>query len=362
MALPATSDSPATIRLFSQSDGPSRAELDDPEGVHSGCTLPELFDRWCWPRWRIRSAPRGEEAFRDALKHWSAAVGPIKLREVDDLTSLRLEQYFAEAINPRSGKPLSPNTIIKHTQALQQILDAAGPTHDRKRPTARLLQETPWLARPEKRAKPPVDDFALSEIDAMIAAAADMTSPELARWPECPTWYTPPLLWSTLPPLLYVTGLRIGVTMLLEWEWIAGDVIKIPPVIRDGVWSKKGRKAEEIPLNRTALTVLAKLRQPGHGRRVFAWPFADRKPLYNAFKQLQRAAGIAAERQFGFHGFRKSHYNAVCIIDPLAASPALGHSGHAVGLASYKNPQRVREAKDKIQQPQLADEQQLRLF
>ena len=334
-------------------------------------TLREFVRRWFVPHYcrklRRPLKPRSEAEFSTAVGRWVLIFGDTRLRDC----SLDLCRQFVEAdfLMPgmRRGRTLSPRTVAKHCGALQTIFHMAAPRTERHKDaydddglfgldrTGRP-RTAPWF--PAIQLPDHIQDrvFELAEIHAWLEACQYARQPLLR---EC----RPDAWWRALILFLYNSGPRIGATLKLRRRMVqrkGGRVwLEVP-----GEISKQGRAKLSL-LSSHAVAAIDSIPTLD---LIFPWPHSP-KHLQTIRRELQTAAGIAPERQFGFQALRATNATEVFCLDPRAAQENLGHRSIGTTIGSYVGARgligaqaaRIGPALEALPQPAGADPQR-RLF
>lgn len=322
-----------TLRVWQ----PTETTGDDSElGPHS--TLTELFDRAFEPLC-IRGqglSPKTARVYREALAWWRTLAADPPLASIDEFTTARFADALTQQPGRKKGAMLSIGTQRKLIQQIDTLLKFSGPRgrSGRERYYQAILACPPPIDRPRPDHKPPAGDWTLEEIRSMIEAAETMTAPRRLAVPA-PQW------WQALIIVATYTGLRISQLMSLRY-----DAMK-PPWISVAAESSKGRRGKRQYLAAPAIGAIEMIRTARE--LIFetaSWP---RNPRYlqTLLKRLQTRAGIDPERQFGWHGFRRTHATWLADLRDgggvQAAQLSLGHGSATTTLGHYIA-QRVQEA------------------
>jgi integrase len=231
---------------------------------------------------------------------------------------------------------------------VQPILDLAGPRGKNNRRGLSLLVDVPFLDRPRGYKKPPEDAYTIDEAQHILRAC------DVARLPaidglSAPAW------WRGMFSTAAYVGLRVGTLLAMQWEWIEGEWLVVPPA------GYKRAEPKRLYLNQSARAVLDALRDPVR-RLVFPWPHV-KTTLYDQCKAIIDAAGLPEHRRFRFHGFRKLFATEAAELNPIVAQMALGHASIRTTQDHYlasRLQQRTLEQLPKIEP--LDDPRQGRLF
>lgn len=325
---------PPALRVFHPAES---VESVGSLGVSPRSTLPQFYTGYVAPCiLRPEGArPRTFEQYAQSLDFWKQATGDPSLDEIDQRHAAAYVEWLSARTNKRK-EPVSPNTVRKHARTVQRCLDMAGPPERSNRHGMGLIPRPVYLPRPRYRAKPAEDVFTLDEIRAWIRAAEKAIAPRL-RGVDPPAWWRGLILWT------YNTGLRIGTSLAVRWEWIDSQRLAIPGD------AYKGGQPRRFVLSAAALAAIEPLRSQPFDR-VFPWPYY-RTHLDHTRRAMLAAAGFPPARRFGFHGLRKALATALGMVNPAAAQMALGHAAMSTTREHYLHPDILRAALAQIPQP-----------
>lgn len=284
--------------------------------ISADMTLPEFYDAYVYPICRIAKDvdPKTIALDRAALKHWLELTDNPPLKAIDEFITADFVNRVKD-LPGRHGRPMSPNTVIKHCVHLQFVLDRAGPWSRKLGNTAKLIKEPPAFQKPKARkvARPAL--LSLEEIGAWMRAAEDADTPTIkdvypARW------------WRVLITFLYNTGLRIDCAMRLEWPMLDDDGwLTVPAEIYKG-----HERGGQFYVNTATRAALETVRPWGHDR-LFPWanwPVSS-SWLQSQRRHLWRKAGINQPGN-GFHGLRRTLLTWIAGQNDLVARVVAGHS------------------------------------
>lgn len=323
---------PHALKVFAPQDGElGTREISgetQPPALHTNLTLSQLFEMAFQPLWcRSRGlSDKTDTLYREALEWWSKLTGDPPLSQIDDWTTARFTALLMQQPG-RKSETISIATVRKHCQRIDTLLAFAGPkTRDRRgRKNLGLLELPPCVDLPEPEHDPPSGDFSVEEVQAMHAAAVQMTRPQLDGV-SAGEW------WRAFLSVACCTGLRIGALMRLQYIDLQ------PPWVM--VWAKnsKRKKGKKQYLSSEALAAVERIRT----RRllIFEFPGWEKNPrwIQVIFKRLAAAAGIPEERRFGFHGLRKLHASLIAGQEQdgvKAAQISLGHGSATTTKQHY---------------------------
>jgi len=139
--------------------------------------------------------------------------------------------------------------------------------------------------------------------------------------------------WRALIDFLYNSELRIGSALFVRRSWISRvnadeGMVEVP-----GDFYKGGRP-HQFYLSPHAMAAIESIPTTD---LIFPWTHTMAH-LGRVRKKLLTAAGIPAERQFGFHGIRKASVSEVAMLDLDAARGQAGHASAATTTGSYVRP------------------------
>lgn len=315
------------LRVFA---GASKSE---PPAKPHCLTLSQMYQQSFVPLW-IRSQALSEKTellYQQALAWWKKITGDPALANIDDFTTARfVEQLLLQP--GRKHKHMAIATVRKHCAAIEKLLSFTGPKTREKhaRKNLALLDSPPTVDRPSPDYDPPSGDFSFAEVQSLVGACASMQSPKIMG-------VAPEKWWQALLVTAVYSGLRIGQLMRLEWSDLQAPFLMVP------ARSSKRRRGKKQYLPAHVIADLEAIRTTR--RLIFEFPNWERNPrwLQMLFKRLAAAAGIPAERRFGFHGLRKCH--ATLIADGAGehgsvnavqlAQQSLGHSSAGTTTQHY---------------------------
>ena len=265
--------------------------------------------------------------YRVAVNWWVRAMGDTRLRDVTQ----GLFDAFAEEI---LAQDRSPRTADKHCGVMAAIVGYAGPRDAAHRRTATDEGLFGLDRRGNPRSAPvrPVIDipprdepeqvFSLTEIELILAMC------HIARLPRV-SGVRPAAWWRALLRFLYNSGFRIGETLALRREDLhrQGNLTYVKSRREN---AKQGRAKVHVQ-NSHAIAALKSLPTVGI---VFPWPHAF-MTLNRELKRIEEAAGIAEDRRFAFHAFRRLNGTELYGMDPAAAQENLGHESMRTTIGSY---------------------------
>ena len=235
-------------------------------GLSPSMTLKQFFTAFFRPVCLISTgkAERNVDQYDESLDYWVDFTGDPPLEAIDDYTTARIFGPRAGGARAPQGAPIADNTVRKHCVHLQCVLDRCGPRTRENRQGQSLLDEVPYLPKPQLIIKDVEDNFSLDELAAILAHCHVPIAPHGLSGAELRTW------WQSLFIFDYNVGLRIGSLMDLTWPMVKPDRIELPRV--------KGGQPKRFPLNRFALSALQGMRGisgpvvPHEGPHVWPWP------------------------------------------------------------------------------------------
>ena len=295
-------------------------------------------------------SPRTAAIYDQAVELWESLTSNPTLGEIDGNQDVC--ERFVAGLESRPGvkksSKMSADTIRKLCSPLQKILNLAGapcPWNRRQRIGARILQEVPYIERPELTHNPPDGDFTLHEIELWLGACDQA--------PRCKNLQglDPFKFHTSLVLFCYNTALRIDTAMTASWEMVdrkRPGWISIPPSIY------KGRKyGGDFYLNAFARAAIESIRT-SRSDLLFpwrGWP-SSQSWLQEQRRVLLALTAIPAHRRFGYHGLRKACLTWLAERNPMIAAIVGGHRG-GVTQEHYVNPRIVASLLDKLPQPKL---------
>jgi integrase len=292
--------------------------LSGTSGMTLGRFLVETYEPWARTN-RPRSARNTLEKLRLILNAW--LTEPLSAITVD-----RLELWKGRRLN--SG--VKSTTVLRELFALSSVLTRAVRTGMLSTNPIRLVEKPRFDRRPrvrflsveeEARLRAVLADRDLQLIAARQSGNAHLESrgkPALPALPHFGDHLTPAILLSMN------TGLRMGETRRLRWDWI--DLERRWLTV-DGAYAKT-RQTRHVPLNDEAYRVLIKWReQDGHCKQVFQVATCFK----TAWSHVLEKAGIVG---FRWHDLR--HHFASRLVQsgvPLnTVRDLLGHASVAMSL------------------------------
>lgn len=356
---PSTVAAPFQLRLFSPDE--LRAADVDSHGLSPGMSLSDFYRKFVAEIWlKERGAdPKTLAIYRQAIDHWARHTGDPPLDEIDDFTTCRFSAALADA-KGRKAEKLAEATRHKLIRSVQTCLYLAGPKTPRHRKAQRLIDEVPYLEKPELERREGIEDnFTLPEIAAILRAADRMTEPSRDpfqrrfRDRENKTWrrvltpgtgIAPATYWRSLVAFTYNTGERKSAVFGAPQPTTAAEEIKFAAKTRKGK-----KRTNTVWLNGAAVLAIESIRTDRMA--LFPWP-NDPRTFYTRWKQLLTLAGIPKERQFGLHGLRKATATEAAAYSPMGAQQILGHADGTLLQRHYVARTLKRDALEKLPQPQ----------
>ncbi len=255
--------------------------------------------------------PETLNEYQQSIDYWVRFTGDPPLESITDRDTLAFVEGLAQLRGKKIGAKMGRNTVAKHCRHVQPILDLAGPRGPHNRRGLSLLADVPFIDRPRGYKKPPEDAYTLAEAQQIVTACQVARLPRLDGMPA-PTWWRGVFLFASY------TGLRIGTLLKLDFDWIEGDWLVVPPL------GYKRSEPKRFYLNAAARQVIEAITHPVR-KRVFPWPHV-KGTLYDQCAAIVVASGLPAHRRFRFHGFRKLFATETAELNPLVAQMALGHA------------------------------------
>lgn len=269
-------------------------------------TLCEFYETYVLPLIR---RPRGRsegtiEQDRVALQHWRRITRDPPIDQITAEVCARFMEQLQKA-------GMSSSTIRKTAIHLQFILDHAGPPDRRHRNAAKLIDQVPYIERPEGRRGQPEPAFSFTEIETLIDACKQI------KETACLSLHDSGLWWASLIRFGWHTGLRRMNLLNARWSWITPDgwLVVPPPSYKQ---HKDGRR---FYLSQAARTVAERVRIPGEDR-IFAWNGS----LTHFCKQWRSIMSVLpAERWFGTKAIRRATLTWLAERNPLVSRLVAGH-------------------------------------
>jgi integrase len=338
-----------TLRLFDD----SAVESD----LWPGMTLTAFIDRFVAPIWLVErhDSQLTSDDYVLSGRYWAVFTDDPPLDRIrDEHTSRFVAGLFAmpgRGSRPDKPIPASPYTVRRHVRNIQTAMRLAGPRSEKFPKAQRLLDEVPYIERPEVDDLPPEDVFTLPEIARILEATGEVNRPQVAG---VPTWRW----WAALVLFTYNVPERKQAILGLRYDKLPAE----GEIIRFERLSRKGRKkSKELPFKRAAREAAESIRTPRD--LVFPWPHCPRH-FYTIWHRILAAAGLPKSRWFGLHGLRKANATESAQINALAPQLSMGH-GDFRTTTRYLNRRIMDETADKLPQPQWrppTGPKQLRLF
>lgn len=348
-----------TLRVF---DAPDDDADDGHVTLSPHMSLCQFYEAYYKPAVMIPrdNAARTLREYAKSLDYWKDFTGDPPLSQINYVTCADFLSGLRKLPGNKVGTTLSNNTIRKHACAVQMILDMTGSPERKRRHAAGLLDRVPYVERPaEQETLKAEESFTLAEISAILSACGKARQ---RRGLVIPT----PIFWRGLVTFAFNVGFRIETLMSIEWTMIEESWIRVPSS-REVIKKGRGNVFYLNESTRAAIEPLKAFKQ--YSPRVFAWPNWSQQNQSNLqahHHALQAAAGLAKERQFGFHGYRRAHAYYLESVNPNAAAMSLNHKdGGKTTRKHYLRKELLSDALDKMPQPaqrESSDAAQLMLF
>jgi integrase len=291
-----------------------------------------FFNRWFRPI-VIEGGGRSEgtlRGYQELLGWWERLTPDPPLRLIDDFQiaefckRLRGAKYRRGKLG--TDRPLSASRVWLLLRNLRTVLRRIGPQRDDS-PTAGLA----WKMPPVPGEKPETDlkeSFTLEQARAIVAAARRMQRPRIEG-------VTPGEFWRGLLAWYYVTGLRRGSLLAVEWSMLSDrreyQLLSVP-----GRLVQKTGKGTKLFIAPWAWRAVA--HWPRSQPLIFVWPH-DVDHLNDLHYELQSHAGIPDNEQLSIQGWRRTHGNMMgeCGLElaQRIAQRALDHGDARTTKASY---------------------------
>jgi integrase len=324
---------------------------DLPVDVSPAVTWPEHFVLWHWPvvmRAR-KNATSTIDKMVAALRWWRRLTSDPKLGWEDDLAlandppigwtdehTLVAFQHGLRSAVWRRGKlgvwePLSEFTTTGHLVRMQELIERAGPTCDRKRP-CKGLYEQPLVFDIKRRRCKALPPFTIDEARAIVAAAVALPPPRARRPRKRPVYLTPQAC-RTFFGLKFVTGLRVSSVLLLRWEWFEDRTGLLWLEIPDDAVLKTG-KGDRFTLPEWLTSHLSVFRRS-------SGPLFPEELRQDAIDKMHRRAqrGIVRGQPMGFNAWRRTMSHQLALLGAEAARQAsqlgLNHGSSQTTNDSY---------------------------
>lgn len=361
------------LRLFASMEGVPANEfgpdtMDDDPADETPTVFPRtirlstFFKKWVVPLFLDArgSRPNNTRQYGETVRLWCQYTGDPPIAKIDERVCL----VFLQAISNRPGrfgKPLSPNTVIKHRFVIQKCLDLAGPrSRDNHESLSReglfgvdqrgLPCQAPYIPRPRGQQSIPTGGWTFREMTALLEAC----EPAFESW-RCVKYRPfgeaePADFFAGLFLFLYNTALRIGSALAATRDMIHGHWLEIPA--RD---MKGGRRGHKVYLNRYARRAM--LLMGSGGNQIVPYPFLGNCLRHHTSRILD-VSGIPEERRRVVkpcHGFRARCLTVLWGKNPGIAKLVAGHVSHDVTLGHYIGADIMRDALKELPQPKLPE-------
>jgi len=335
--------------FFGETDESPRPAAGDAD-VTADDTLTDFFYRYVWP---LCLAPKGDrdrtlKDYKTTLAYWRRFTGDPPLRKIDKRTLSKFIRLVPTIPGQKDGEKLAANTVRKHCDTVQRLLNYAGPESRQNLDGANLLDKPPWVRPPRRHQVVREKAFTLEELYLWLEACRDAMATEMILTDvEASVW------WRAIVLFDYNTGVRLDTLMRLRWEMIDGDWLKIPPDVI------KRNQGQMLWLNGPAKAAIETL--PHRSGLIFnwrGWPDTH-NTLQAQRRRLQRAAGVPIR---GFQALRESLSTQLARINPIAAQIMMNHKGlgMAMMIDHYLDAEAIlSDALAKMPQPRLAIQKRL---
>lgn len=260
-------------------------------------TLTEFFESHYKPI-RIDAMgidPKTERSYRESLKLWDRLSANKTIDQITQLDTAGFVRDLAKERGKKIGSTMKRSSVSKHAVQLTTVLNMAGPRSSHNKRGQNLIPEPPFFEAPRVDKTPPRSNWTIAEVRAMYSAADLMTNPVV------PCGDTP-AFWRALVTGAYYLGLRIYALLHIKFSMIQDGWITVPGSI------SKGGKGSRHFVHPEAMEHFERIRVDGCDELLMypKWE-RGRRLLYDYLRKLQALAGIAVDRWFGFHSFRKTH-------------------------------------------------------
>ena len=278
----------------------------------------------------------------NAIEHFERICRPGQVRGINRKT---LDRYVAKRRTERGRMPgsiVSPATIAKELRYIRAVLVVAVEW--------KYLPSLPSIPRVKAPEKLPV--FVSPEHFAAIYEACGTAALPKAPNIDAAIW------WRGLLIFAYMTGWRIKELRGLKVTDL--DLKAGTAITRHG--DNKGKRDERVKLHPLVVEHLTKMRH--FGDAAFPWPHG-RKQLWEEFKRIQAAAGIALEcheahehtescKFYGFHDVRRAF--ATENAESLSAAELqamMRHKSFTTTLGYINMSRQLKDTTDKLFVPSL---------
>ena len=317
-----------------------RPLFEDPGEV----TLQSFFETYYRPLRLKDASPRGVADYRSTLRYWTLLVGDPPLKQI----TMQLLMRFRDCLRETGGRggrgSSSNNTIRKHMNNVQVLLDKCGPRNSGNRDGAGLLESPPWV-KPPRKEYPAVRTVTMEQIGRVYLAADAMHLPEIDG-------VSPAAWWRALLVLAWNSGLRKRNLLDMRFDSIdwAQHRVEIPPARH-----KTGR-GQSLHLNPPAMEHLRRICTD----RELVFPWTGNRQLgpgddsffHRNFRRLQLAAGLEGKELFGLQRLRQTISTKLWEHSPQAASLQLGHTNLTTTRLHYVQADHIlTRAMDQLPQP-----------
>jgi integrase len=268
--------------------------------------------------------------YLELLGWWERLTSNPPLRLIDQFLVSAFAKRLREATYKRGPlgveRRLSPCRVSLLLRNLRSILYRIGPQRDH-RPAAELPFRPPAVPVDNPELEPK-EAFSLERARAIVAAGRLIDRPRLEGIPT-------PDFWRALLAWYYVTGLRRGGLLGVEWTMLADRrdhwLLTVPARLVE-----KTGKGKRIAIPLWACAPVAGW--PRGRPQIFAFPYSV-DHLNDLHYELQTLAGVPEAEQLPIQGWRRTHANAMgeagLHLAERLAQAALDHADSRTTRASY---------------------------
>lgn len=338
----------ATLRLVTADEIESSAAFaTNARGLSPDMTLSQFIDDFVIAVWLAerKASKKTKVGYQESREYWRQFTGDPPLVEIDDFTTSQFLQglWNLDGRAPAGEKrPISAFTVRKHVRNVQTALYLAGPRSSSHPKAQRLIDEPPYLERPQVDVGEVDDNFTLEEIAQILEGAKHMRVPRLPGIPA-------PAYWRSLAIVGYNTAERRYALLHVEQPNPNATEIVFPRGIR-----KRKVLTNRVPINEWVREAIESIRTDR--KLLYPWPYSETEQeqlrwFGRCWEKLLERSGIPAGRRFGLHGLRKATGTEMASYNPMAAMMTLGHQEWATFQRHYAGKKIKAEGLDKLPQP-----------
>lgn len=283
-------------------------------------TLGRFFETYYLPTCLSDATGQTRDNYRVMLRRWAIFTGDPAIVDITSPALAMFRDCLGKIRGLKAHLPMSSTTVAGYLRRLQTLLDKAGPSGQRNRDAAGIINHVPWVKGPRERPKLPrivTPEIFRLVYDGCVAAYAPRQQ-----------GFKPAAWWRGLLIVTKNTGLRRGTLLSMRMEHIDWQARRL---VLPAEFLKSDRP-HVIPLNREAYEHLLKIRTARE--LIFGWPHC-RRHFDTTFHKIQSAAGITRKDHFGLHDLRKTLASQLARTSLAAAQFALGHAASNVTMRHY---------------------------